>query len=504
LQMRRLIVIALLTAIAGASYAATVPPVVRGNHAVSLRFDGGDLQVKLYKRDLNIYEGADELRATLYDPQRRLVATLNIGDDGAPRGKAATELQSAETTLAKAPAGVYRLQVTGSSDCVFGLQTTAAGCVLYGDLVFNDGSIGGRVYFAPPAEKFTIKAQALHEGGQQKMPLLDAQGQTLRVFDLSKVNVDDTLEVAAGERSGLWHFDISKMDVKIIPSKPLVFTLDSSAWFDASATKWMLLPYRQARYLKQGESATVKFDLRNTSREAETFALEVAAEEGLQARLVEAGPVRLEAGAKREVALAVTLAAGAKAGARQVTLTAKRADEPTVVTSAGLEVRTGVSPVGKLLDLPIALRPYEHENWQFGYAPEYQPNEIYFDNQNRPYMRQRTEANDGTTGIQVLEGGKWVERRFDEVLKAAYPTYRTALGGGGFMGAKVAFDGDNGAYTLLRLSVAGQNSQSVLLYTPDAGKSYQLYPIPASAFDIEQFVGHNALKTRRRSCSTSS
>ncbi|MGE5531779.1 MAG: BNR-4 repeat-containing protein [Bacteroidota bacterium] len=491
--MRRVIWIALLAFIAGVCQAATVPPVVRGNHAISLRFEGGDLQIKIYKRDLNIYEGADELRATLYDPQRRLVATLQIGDDGAPRGKAATELQSAEATVRKAGAGVYRLQVS-CDDCVFGLETNAAGCVLQGDLVFNDGSIGGRVYFAPPAEKFTIKAQALHDSGQQpSVPLLDRQAKSLHDFNLSKVNVDDTFEVEAGERSGLWSFDIGKMDVKIIPSKPLVFALDSSAWFDSAATKWMLLPYRQARYLQPEESATVTFDLRNTTKAAQDFALEVAAEDGVRARLVEAGPVRLEAGAKRKIAMAVTLAKGATA-AKQVTLTAKRVDQPAMVTSAGLEVRPGVAPVGKLLDLPIALKPYEHENWQFGYAPEYEPNEIYFDNQNRPYMRQRTEANDGTTGIQVLEDGKWVERRFEEVIKAAYPGYRTSSGGGGFMGAKVAFDGDNGAYTLLRLSIAGQNSQSVLLYTPDAGKSYQLYPIAASAFDIEQFVGHNALK----------
>ena len=42
---------------------------------------------------------------------------------------------------------------------------------------------------------------------------------------------------------------------------------------------------------------------------------------------------------------------------------------------------------------------FAHENVQLGYAPDYMTNEVYFDRQNRPAIRQRTESIYGTTGV---------------------------------------------------------------------------------------------------------
>lgn len=486
-----LCLVAVVTALA--ARAATLPPVIRSGQTAYLRVEAGSLQLKVYKRDLNIYDGTDTLQACLYDPQRRVIATLDIPDDAQPTGQRGAGLQSAEVTVPNVAAGVYRLDVT-CDDAMWGLQTSAPGCVLQGDILLNDGDIAGYVQFAPPATKFTIKAQAFHGSGQQQLPLLDSAGKTLNIFDLSKQGVDQTFAVAAGARAGLWQFNIAHMDVKIIPDSPVWWTVDRSAWFDAEKTKWLLLPYRQARYLKPGESATVALDLRNGTGAERAFTAAVVTPAGVQAKMAETTIGPLKPGEKRSALVNLTASSQTKAGAvLPITVTIAAADDPTIGTSAGIEVRTGQAPLDRKLDLPVALRCYEHEDWQFGYAPEYEPNEVYFDLQNHPYMRQRTDARDGTTGIQLLERGEWTIRKFEPLLRQTYPNYVTSWDGGGFLGAKIAFDGQGGAYTALRLGLAKADSRSVLIYTPDAGHSYQVVPLPGNEFDLEQFTGHNAL-----------
>jgi len=224
---------------AATGHSATLPPVVRGAKTVLLQVEPGPLKLTLYKRDLNIYDGADELVALLYDAARRPVATLAIPDDGQPlKGGGPGELQSAQTTVECKGGGVYRLMVSqvSHSDAVFGLETSAERCVVAGgELVLNDGSIGGRLYFEPPAETFTITAQALHDPGRQTMPLFDSQDQVIANFDLSKTGEDQVLEVEpeTGARDGLWHFDIEKMDVRMSVTGLSYWTLDAGAWFSA-------------------------------------------------------------------------------------------------------------------------------------------------------------------------------------------------------------------------------------------------------------------------------
>jgi len=483
------------------SHSATLPPVVRGAKIVLLQVEPGPLKLTLYKRDLNIYDGADNLVALLYDPARRPVATLEIPDDGQPlSGGGPGELQSAEATVECKGAGVYRLMVAGVShgDAVFGLETSAPRCVVAGsDITLNDGSIGGRLYFEPPAKAFKITAQALHDPGRQTMPLMDSGGKVVANFDLSQTGEDQVVEVEpeTGARDGLWHFDIEKMDVKMSIGGVSYWTLDAAAWFPADKTRWMLLPYRQTRYLQPGGQAELDYQLRNSSGEDGALSVAVEGDPGLECRVLEPqGAVALKPQETCLVRVAVRLADDVTAGAALAAhVTAAAVDDPAVTESSGLEVRVGESPVSQYLDLPIVLRRYEHENVQFGYAPQYVCNEVYFDLDNRPLIRQRTGSMYGSSGITLLEEGKWVERGFLDAIRAAHPEYRTSYGGGGFLGAKIAFDGDGGAYTLLRLVLEGKGRQCVLLYTPDEGKTYSVYDLPGNSFDIEQFTGHNAL-----------
>ena len=491
----RFATIALLGLMAATAHAATIPPVIRGQRTILLRSDGGPLTIKVYKRDLNIYPDADTLTAEVYDPVRQFQAKLEIPDDGSTGKGAATELQSAETTIADALPGTYLLRVTGSGDMVFGLQTTAPGALVGGEIFLNDPAIPGRVYFMPPATAFTITARAVHPPGAAKVPLLDDKQQVVTTFDLAPSGEKIAYKVPEGPRTGIWCLDIPHMDVSFAIDKPTMWTADSTAWFDADKSKWMLLPYSQLHTIMPGKSATFTLQLRNRTGAPESFKLETRSPKGLKLTLTSPKPVSVAQEKLTNVTIRAEITPDMKLGSTlRGTVSATAVSDPTIQASASLVVKVSPSLIAPS-DKPIVLKPYEHENVQFGYAPEYIPNEVYFDLQNRPWMRERTESVYGSTGVQLLENGKWVLRPFIDAVKAAYPDYRTSYGAGGFLGAKFAFDGDGGAYSMLQLSL-DKTRQVVLLYTPDRGQSWQVVPVGprgSSSFDIEQFVGHNAL-----------
>lgn len=477
--------------------AAVVPPVVRGAPAVLLYAEPGPLSVTIHKRDLNIYEGPDELRAYLYDPQRRLLGSISIPDGGSTgRTGMAEELQTETLEVVCTMPGVHRLAIVAGGDLIYGMETSAERYVVEGGIMLNDPRHAGTLVFEPPAGAFKITARALHRPGVQQMPLRDAAGETLHVFDLAEAGQDEVFEVAedVGNRDELWRLEVARMNIRAQIEGVLYWSADPAAWFPAHKTRWMLQPYGETRYLQPGEAATCRFTLRNSTGAAASFALNTSADPGLEARIVEPeGRVELDAGARREVTVRVRVSERARVGETcRAHLSAEVPDDSDVVQSAGIEVRIGPSPVSQPLDMPIVLERYRHENAQFGYAPDYVTNEVYFDPRNRPFIRNRTEHHYPTTALTLLEEGRWVERPFVAALEEAFPGYRGTYMGGGFLGAKVAFDGDGGAYTLVNVMTADRGRQSALLFTPDDGRTYSVHELPGGAFDIEQFTGHNA------------
>jgi hypothetical protein len=487
-------VLALLM-IASGAWAVTIPLAARGGKVVSMQVPVGTLTITVSKRDLNIYEGPDALIATLFTADGEPAATLEIPDDGnGEKGGGMGDLQTGEITVEIESPGMHRLSITGSSDMVWGLETNAPLMTVRGDMFFSHGQVGGQVYFMPPAWPFKITASALHDPGRQKMSLLDERGEVIHVFDLAETGEEMILEVERGARGGLWHFEIEHLDVKISAVGVTEWTTEPDAYFVAGKMRQLLRPYRQTRYLQPGEEIVAQWRLTNTGDVATTFALNVTGDEGVTVEEVTTEPdAPLKPGERATVRARVRLADDVAVGdTLKVRLSAEAVEDQALATSRSLEVRVGDSPVGEPLELPITLRRYAHENVQFGYSPGYMTNEVYFDQDNRPWIRQRTESSYGSTSIFILEEQGWVERPFIDTIRAAYPEYKSSYGGGGFLGAKIAFDGDGGAYTLLRLSFEG-GRQAVVVYTFDRGRSYGVAPILGGAFDIEQFTGHNAL-----------
>lgn len=493
--MRSGFLAALVVATLAQAHAFTIPPAARGAMTVSLDVERGPLELTVTKQDLNIYEGPDQLRCVLYGPEGDELAVIEVPDDSvvAP-GAGPGQVQTVSRTVPIERPGLYRLQMRGQgSDFVWGVQANVTRAVVRGGILFSQGQVAGQLYFSPPPRKFTIKVSALHDPGRQKLPLYDDQGALVHEFDLSQTGQEQTWEIPEGTRSGLWRFDLAHMDIKMEISGVKDWTTEAAAWFEATNLRWLLLPHRQARYLRPGEAAVVQWDLRNTGRQASAFEISTEVADGLAAEVLAPAPDEIvPAGGRSAVRVRVAPEERVAEGASlRLLVTAVSVADPSLRATRPLEVRVGESPVRQPLHLPIVLRRYEHENVQFGYAPDYMTNEVYFDPDNRPFIRHRSESTYNCNGVYVLEDGTWAERPILEVLKREFPTYRYNRGGG-FEGAKIAFDSAGWAYTPLVVGVEG-GRRAVVLYTPDRGVTWRAMPLPGGDVDIEQFTGHNAL-----------
>lgn len=152
-------------------------------------------------------------------------------------------------------------------------------------------------------------------------------------------------------------------------------------------------------------------------------------------------------------------------------------------TYATLTVCAGQAPASRPLAMPLVLKPYEHENEQFGHLPDFPvENQVYFDPKNRPF----TWTSAGPSGWR---DGQWTATSLqaNAGLTAAPDGIRWL----GMATPKIAFDRDGDMYLL-----GASGRRAALLHSRDGGKTFAVCLIPnrqdkSRAFDIEQFSGHN-------------
>lgn len=489
----------ILPASAAPAVGGGIPHVLRGPATVHLLPQPGPLVIRLSKHDLNLYDGEDTIQAALYDPFRRPLATAFLPDDGqAGKGRGGSGSQTGELRATVTAPGVHTLVIGGAChEVVYSIATNCGPCVVQENMLLNNSSVAGEVWFEPPEGDFTIRIQAKHAPGVQEVPLLDGAGDTVNVFDLVASAKDVILEVAAGQgaRTGPWHFVIGRMDVQIHMDGVQYWAATRAAYFNPDSSGPMLIPRSVTRLVPPGGSVEVSYRLRNRLDEAIRVRVEAESAGPLRCRpLAPSGPATVEPKGSLDVLVAVSVAPDAKEGDEAETSVGVTTEgRPDLVSGSALRVRVGRPLGAEALALPIVLKTFEHEAAQFGYQPDYVCNEVHFDPRNRAFIRQRGLRVAETTGITLLDGGRWLERSFMSALTAAHPAFTGACdGGGGFAGAKIAFDGQGGAYTLLRLLRKEAHKQCVLVFTPDDGRTFQVVDLPGHAFDIEQFAGHNA------------
>jgi len=479
------------------SVAMDLPPVVRGSGTVLLMPEQGPLTMTFYKRDLNIYDGPDAMPISVREPLGAEVASVILPDDGQTgKGPYATEVQEETVTVQVTRPGLYRVVFSGG-DLMFGMSANCERYVIESGLTFNAPDTAGKIYFQPPEGEFVVAAAPLHRPGIQTITLHDAGGSVLNAFELVRPveDVEFLVTEELGSRDGLWHFDIGKLDVTVTLRGVRYWTVDPASYFDAAGSHLILAPRNTARYLSPGGGTGFRIVLYPPEDYTGGFAVRIAQpeQEGVRFELADPAVQPVDYATDRMI-VPVTVTADARCRAGAVfdgALEVQASDNPPAAAAARLQVRIGPSPVSRPLDMPIVLEPHRHEDWQFGYAPEYEPNEVYFDLDNSPWLRHRTEHRHWSAGALLLEDGGWVLRPFTEAIRERFPGYQRPSSGSGFNGCRWAFDDDGGAWTVMRLLGTASEFSNAILYTPDRGRTWQTELIDGELADLEAFTGHN-------------
>jgi len=141
----------------------------------------------------------------------------------------------------------------------------------------------------------------------------------------------------------------------------------------------------------------------------------------------------------------------------------------------------------------VVIQPGSGLNAQFGYAPQFTRNVPAFDSYGAPYIRSRSADPDYTGFVQTWRGGAW--RRLDLVaaLRAAYPDYSGTEGGGGGPTARVVFDAQDRAYTVVTVRLHGDGVRNVLLWSTDRCTTWRTADLPEGEIVPESWTGHNLL-----------
>lgn len=143
---------------------------------------------------------------------------------------------------------------------------------------------------------------------------------------------------------------------------------------------------------------------------------------------------------------------------------------------------------------PIVIQPDGGLFSQFGYAPPYTRNLPTFDSAGRPYIRSRSGDPDYTGFVHTLRDGVWKRLDMLRALRAAYPDFAGTQGSGGGRGARIVFDTEDRAYTILTVRLDDGGLRNVMLWSTDGCATWRVVGLPAGEVVAESRVGHNAIE----------
>lgn len=494
----------LLTAITN-SQAAEPAFHIGGTGGAYFLAEPGELVIELEKQDLNRSGRTADLRAVLVGPDRQVLQDVTIPDDGQAKGKGPGPIQKARLTANVTRKGVYGLNITVSYDrygteTAWGFRTNCSHYLIetargHRDarreepIVLIDPGQPRDVCFLPRRGKFAIEVTRMPKGSA--LPTLyDDRGEVVATFAVSDGTA--SAEIAADSRRGAapWrlHVPSGQAQVQIdgatrwdngdsYPNLPL-WTPDSASWFPLHEYRWLVTPYRRTVYNQAGSEQTMEFRVHNNADEKRTIQLKLEfPDQPWKARLA-TEEVTLGGKKAEQVAIHYTV----PNESQKVHLRATPAETPELSTYATLTVAPGAAPISEPLKLPLTITPYEHENEQFGYLPDYPvDDEVYFDYENRPYV------NKGSA-LATLRNGVWRETPLRDVQSDDPDLAGKSFGA---TSTKIGFDRDGGVYLIGRTG-----RKAALLHLADGATKFSAYAIPgregsSRAIDLEVFSGHN-------------
>ena len=459
-----------LTAPFSASAADSSPALrLGGNGGLYLLAEPGELWIEIEKQDLNVKGRHTHLRAILLDPGRRVIDEQWLPDDGRKRGGGPGPLQRLRFATSVPRKGVYAVNITVTEDrygedFAWGFRTNCPRYLVETSrghrdarheepLVLMSPGVPGDVCFLPQQGTFSIEVSALPDDAAA-LTLYAADGSIAGNLKVSpEGTASGTFECTTAAKP--WRLHLPRFKA-IINADGLtrwadreggfanlsLWTPEAKSWFAFHENRWLITPYSRTAYADHGEEGSVAFEIHNNSPREQTIALdlEFPAAQPLPAEL-SAQAITLSPGQSAPVSVQYRIPMGGDTWTCHLRATPSGQSE--VSTCATLEVRRGIAPAAAPITMPLVLKPYQHENEQFGYLPAYPlTNEVYFNALNAP-------AVSSTTGIAVHRDGAWATAPLSPVI------------------SKIAFDRDNGIYTIGR-----QDGARVLLHSDDGGLTY--------------------------------
>jgi len=481
-------------------------PLIGGCGGVYFLAEPGELVVEVVKRDRNARNTTSELRAILVGPDRRVLAEEFIPDDGAAVGSGLGPPVTATLRAQVDRPGIYALNITVSQDrygqnMIWGFRTNCPRYLIetargHRDarheepIVLESPDRPGVVCFHPRQGEFSIELSRLpvdagpvevYAGDGELMGTLtpDADGNAAWTApaDEHRDAIPWELRFPAARATvnvdGLTRWGEAEPIYNACYWSP-----EPASWFPFIENRWLLTPYRRTVYGEPGTRGEIDLQVQNNALTEREFALSLEFPAGEWPVDISPARVTLDGRGRTPVTVRYTIPEGEGPHLCHVRVTP--ADTPEVTTYSTLIAMPGDAPATRLLDMPIELRPYEHENEQFGYLPDY-PTEyqVYFSPDNEPFMRIGGD-------LATWRDGRWT--RID--LQDAVTSRPDAFEGSpvGLTSTKIAFDRDGDLY--LTAVCAGHNA---LLHSQDGGRTFTAYELPGSrgGMDIEQFSGHN-------------
>jgi len=474
-----------------------------GCGGVYIYAEKGELWVEVGKQDLNIRDRETHLRAILFGPDRMILDEVTIPDDRRTAGSGPGPVKRARLrTIVERP-GVYGVNITVANDrygehVSWGFRTNCKKYLVETSrghkdarheepLVLRSPDREGDVCFMPQTAPFSIEVSELAKG-VETLTLYDSDGRTITNLDVLSDGTAN-YEITAGiSRDGNpWRLHLPVCQAVIAMDGVTrwsrgeawdnlsLWTPHLSSWFPFHDNRWLLFPYSRTVYAKSGGTEdAITFTVHDNSAVKKRIAisLEFDKEEKWPAEL-QRSEVTLEPLESAPVTLSYKVPATGSEWACYIRATVQ--DETQYSSWSSVILRKGVAPADSPVTIPIELKPYRHENEQFGYLPDYPlDNQVYFDTGNRPFII-------ASDGVFSFRDGAW----------AKTTTARHAVSGRTIpvrpAGTKVAFDQDNDVYCMGRAE-----GVPVLLHSRDHGATFTAWPVPGTGhFDIEQFSGHN-------------
>ncbi|MBT5605929.1 MAG: hypothetical protein HOJ57_08315 [Lentisphaerae bacterium] len=478
-----------------------------GSPAIQHRFGGmgglflyperGELVVDVQRWKRTSKDRDTHLRAVLFAPDRSVLHDVLLPGPG--DGKPGSQRVRLTTTVRHL--GVYGLVITSPEDRYgeythWGFRTNCPKYIIETSrghrdrrheepIVLANPDVAGDLCFLPRTKAFRIALHGLR-AAEERITLADAKGRvlaTLKPNAKGKAFHDVPASEARGDVPWTLHFPKFKTVAEIdgvtrwedddLYRNMALWTPNAESWFPLPENRWILQPYQQRVHAAPDEAGTVTFTVHNNETVEKVIDLALEFDDTPWSATVSESAVRVPPRQSVQVTLSYRMPMTGNSWACRLRATPRKSPEFTTYSSFNLAAKD--VPADGTVKMPIALKPYVHENKQYGYIREYPVDQqMYFDSSHRPYVL-------GSRGIHAFRDGAWSITPFPEAegqgeAEAVRPTI-----------SKIAFDRKDNLYTVVKV-----DKRLSLLRSKDQGTTSDLTPLPSGgSFDIEQFSGHN-------------